>query len=187
MIVPMAALALITCVLGFGSVRFAEFLGEAGDWPSLPLIAMSTTVAAIGIATAWWFFGRPTCVINTRVYKERFPLIYSALNHKFYFDIVYDAVFIRPFFALTEMLANFDRTVIDGVVNGAGNGWVLFSSGSQFFDKVVIDGAVNGIATLSRRAGTGLRSLQTGRLQTYQRLILAAVVLLMLYLVVKGA
>jgi NADH-quinone oxidoreductase subunit L len=64
---------------------------------------------------------------------------------------------------------------------------VLFSSGSQFFDKVVIDGAVNGIATLSRRAGTGLRSLQTGRLQTYQRLILAAVVLLMLYLVVKGA
>jgi hypothetical protein len=55
----------------------------------------------------------------------------------------------------------------------------------------VIDGAVNGLAALSKRSGATLRSLQTGRLQGYQRLVLSAVVLFMLclvlYVVVKGA
>ena len=80
-----------------------------------------------------------------------------------------------------------DRKVIDGVVNGAARGFVHAASAAWRFDSVVVDGAVNGLATLSRRAGSQLRALQTGRLQSYQRLILAAVVLLMLFLVVKGA
>jgi len=187
MLVPMVALALITCVLGFGSTSFAEFLGEHGEWPSLLLIGMSSAVAIVGIGSAWWLFGRSSVVVNTHVYKERHSRIYRALGQKFYFDAAYDAVFIRPFMALAGMLFGFDRTAIDGVVNGAASGFVASTATAQRFDKGVIDGAVNGIATLTRRAGKNLRSLQTGRLQSYQRLILAAVVLLMAYLVLKGA
>ncbi len=52
----------------------------------------------------------------------------------------------------------------------------------------VIDGAVNGLAGLSRSAGRAFRRLQTGRLQSYQRLVIGAVVVLMLILVVtRGA
>ena len=187
MLAPMVALAGITCVLGFASPAFARFLGETGDWPSVQLIAMSTTVAAVGIFSGWWFYGRRSVVLNTRVYKERFPLVYSALSHKFYFDMAYEAVFIKPFIATADRLWGFDRTVIDGAVNGAARGWVAITVGAQFFDTYVIDNAVNGFASLSTRVGAGLRALQTGRLQSYQRLILAAVVLPMLFLVVKGA
>jgi NADH-quinone oxidoreductase subunit L len=148
---------------------------------------MSSTVAVLGIGTAWWLFGRSSVVVNTTVYKERHSRLYRALGQKLYFDAAYDAVFIRPFIALADLLFKFDRTAVDGVVNGAASGFVASTAVAQRFDKGVIDGAVNGIATLTRRVGQDLRSLQTGRLQSYQRLILAAVVLLMAYLVLKGA
>jgi NADH-quinone oxidoreductase subunit L len=68
---------------------------------------------------------------------------------------------------------------------------VLASSASWRFDSGVIDGAVNGVASVSRRAGSGLRRLQSGRLRSYQQLVFSAVVVLMLclviYVVVKGA
>lgn len=187
MLVPMVLLAAVTCVVGFASVNFAAFLGEHGEWPSAQLIAMSSSVAILGIGTGWWFYGRTSVVVNTAVYKERFSWLYSALKQKFYFDIAYDAIFIRPFVRLGDLLWGFDRNSVDGVVNGAARGFVLFTAAAQAFDRSVIDGVVNGVASLSKGLGSGLRSLQTGRIQSYQRLILAAVVLLMLYLVVKGA
>jgi len=187
MLFPMVVLAAITCVIGFASPSFAGFLGEHGEWPSVQLIALSTTVAALGIGTGWWFYGRPWIVVNTAVYKERSAWLYNALKQKLYFDIAYDAIFIKPFMRVADFLWGFDSRVVDGAVNGTARGFVLFASASQLFDKNVIDGIVNGIASLSKNVGSGLRSLQTGRIQSYQRFILAAVVLLMLFLVVKGA
>jgi len=130
-------------------------------------------------------------VVNTRVYKRKLGYFYDALAQKLYFDVVYDAVFIRPFMFTTTLLASMDLRVIDGAVNGLARGWVVLASASWRFDSFAIDGLVNGVATASRAAGTGLRRLQTGRLQSYQRLVFSAVVLIMIclvvYVVVKGA
>jgi NADH:ubiquinone oxidoreductase subunit 5 (subunit L)/multisubunit Na+/H+ antiporter MnhA subunit len=130
-------------------------------------------------------------VVNTQVYKAMLGPFYSALQQKLYFDVVYEAVIIRPYMALADLLAVVDRSGIDGAVNGVARGWVVFTGLAATFDRSVIDGAVNGVATLSKRAGSALRSLQAGRLQGYQRLVLSAVVVFMLYVVlyvvVKGA
>jgi NADH-quinone oxidoreductase subunit L len=191
MLGPMVCLATITVFIGFGSVTFARLLGEAGEWPALPLIFASTTVAAIGVGTGYWFFGRQTVVVNTGAYKRILGPVYAALSQKFYFDTVYDIAIIKPYMSLTKGLWTFDGTVIDGVVNGVAKGWVAVTEICATIDRVVIDGAVNGLASLSRKSGDMLRRIQTGRLQSYQRLILSAVVVLMLYLVlyavVKGA
>ena len=191
MLGPMVALATITVFLGFGSVQFAKFLGESGEWPSLLLIGMSTTVAAIGIGTGWWFFGRTSVVVNTAATKRRLGPIYSALQQKLYFDRAYETVIIKPYIVLADLLWAADRNGIDGVVNGVAKGWVAATSAAATFDRVVIDGAVMGLAALSKRAGETLRKLQTGRLQSYQRLALSAAVAFMIYLViyavVKGA
>ncbi len=187
MVVPMAVLAAITTVAGFASTTYASLMGHEGEWPSIPFIALSVGVAGVGIFTGWWFYGRRSVVVNTRVWKERFGYAYSALSLKLYFDLTYDYLFVQGFMSLSEKLAVFDHRVIDGVVNGAARGWVIASGGSWRFDQYVIDGAVNALATVSRKAGTQLRRIQTGRLQSYQRLVLAAVVLLMVYLVSKGA
>jgi NADH-quinone oxidoreductase subunit L len=187
MLAPMVTLAAISCVVGFATTWFARFLGEAGEWPTVALIAISTCVAALGIYGGWWFYGRPWIVVNTRVYKQRFAWIYGALHSKLYFDAAYEAIFIHPYMAAADLLARFDHSGIDAVVNGVGKGWVLFASGAWRFDTDFIDSAVNGLAVVSKSAGRRLRTLQSGRLQSYQRLILAAVVLLMVFLVVKGA
>ena len=190
MIYPMTALAAVTCVLGAASVAFAVFLGREGEWPTLGLVLASLAVAGTGIGTGWWVYGRRSVVVNTRVYKERVPGLYGVLQQKFYFDLVYETVIVKPYMALTEALAAFDLRGIDGVVNAVARGWVVMSALSWRFDSSVIDGAVNGVASIARDSGKRVRRLQSGRLQTYQRLVLSAVVLLMLvlvvYVVVKG-
>ena len=191
MVAPMVALATVTALLGFGSVRFAEFLGHEGEWPSLFLVGVSVTVAVLGIGTGWWVYGRRSVVVNTRVYKDRMGLVYTALSQKLYFDLAYEVLFIRPYIFACKLLASFDLSVIDGIVNGVARGWIIVSSVSWKFDASVIDGAVNGLASLTRESGAGLRKLQSGRIQSYQRLVFSAVVALMIcvviYVVVKGA
>jgi len=187
MLIPMVALATITAFLGFGSPTFAHFLGEHGDWPSLALIAASTTVAAIGIGTGWWFYGRRSVVVNTQAYKLGLGPLYGALQQKLYFDAFYESVIVRPFMKAADLLAVFDSSGIDAVVNGAAKGWVAVATATAVFDRTFIDGAVNGLAAIAKSSGSALRKLQTGRLQGYQRLVLSAVVAFMLYLVIYAA
>jgi len=187
MVGPMVLLALITVVAGLGSPLYAELLGHEGKWPEVGVALASTAIAALGIGVGWWFYGRRWSVVNTRVWKQRFGGFYGALAQKMYFDLIYDFVFVRGYFVASRALAAFDIKGVDAVVNGAASGWHVGTSVVQRFDEVVVDGAVNGAANLSRTVGGALRRIQTGRLQSYQRLVVAAVVLLMLYLVVKGA
>ena len=185
------SLAAITALLGAGSTMFSAFLGHEGEWPTALLITMSVLVAAVGIGTGWWVYGRRSVVVNTRVYKDRFGLAYLALQQKLLFDLAYEVLFIRPFMRAADWMWQFDARAIDAVVNLAGKAWVVLAAWSWRFDGRVIDGIVNGLASLTRNTGSGLRSLQSGRLQSYQRLVLSAVIVFMLYLVlyvvVKGA
>lgn len=188
MLAPMSLLALITVGAGFLSPTFAEFLGHHGVWPEMGVALGSTGVAAAGIGIGWWFYGRRSVVVNTRVWKARMGYFYQALTQKLYFDLTYDRLFIKGFFVASEAASRFDAAGVDGAVNGTARAWVLTASGADSFDRRVIDGAVNGLASASRALGTLLRSIQTGRLQSYQRLVVGAVVLLMLVIVItRGA
>jgi NADH-quinone oxidoreductase subunit L len=188
MLAPMSLLALITVGAGFLSPTFAEFLGHHGVWPEMGVALGSTAVAAVGIAVGWWFYGRRSVVVNTRVWKARLGYFYQALGQKLYFDLTYDRLFIKGFFVASEAASRFDAAAVDGVVNGTGRAWVATSSAADGFDRGVIDGAVNGLASVARSVGALLRRIQTGRLQSYQRLVVGAVVLLMLIIVItRGA
>ena len=59
---------------------------------------------------------------------ERFGGLYTFLVHKWYFDELYDAAFVRPTLALARGLAAFDQYVIDGIVNGSASLTVIQSS-----------------------------------------------------------
>ncbi|MDZ4169764.1 MAG: NADH-quinone oxidoreductase subunit L [Coriobacteriia bacterium] len=188
MLVPMSVLAAITLVAGFAGPTFAEFLGHKGVWPELIVALPSTAVAAIGITIGWWFYGRRSVVVNTRVWKERMGYFYGALKMKLYFDLTYDELLIKNYFRVSEGASRFDASVVDGAVNGAGRGWSATARGAERFDQGVIDGAVNGLATAARGLAGLFRRLQTGRIQNYQRLVIGAVVVLMLIVIVsRGA
>ena len=74
--------------------------------------------------------------------------------HKYYVDELYDALFVRPVFAVSAWCA-------------------------RVFDAGLIDGAVNGVAELVGRASARLRHIQTGFVMNYALTMLIGVVALL--------
>ena len=90
-------------------------------WVKLsPFIAM-----LIGLATAYWFY-----IVNPalpkRLAEQQRPLYLFLLN-KWYFDEVYDFVFVQPAKALGRFLwKRGDEGTIDGTINGVSMGVIPF-------------------------------------------------------------
>ncbi|MBU2982087.1 NADH-quinone oxidoreductase subunit L [Lentibacter algarum] len=94
---------------------------HAPKWVKIsPFIAM-----LIGFLTAYWFY-----IVNprlpARLAESQRPLYLFLLN-KWYFDEIYDAIIIRPAFALGRFFwKKGDGDVIDGALNGVAMGIVPF-------------------------------------------------------------
>ena len=77
-----------------------------------PFLAM-----LVGLGLAYLFY-----VVNPRLPKqlaENQPILYRFLLNKWYFDEIYDAVFVRPAFAIGRFLwKRGDGSTIDGFLNG---------------------------------------------------------------------
>ncbi len=191
MLAPMGLLALTTLVVGWFAKPLGAFLGEPVGEASLPIILVASGVGLSGIAVGWWFYGRRSMVVNTAQLKARWGRAYEVLAAKFYFDLTYERVLVRTFRLLASWFAVFDGAVIDGAVNGSAAVFAKIAEGSRWVDGTVIDGAVNGLASGAKRSGTSLRRLQTGNVQSYQRLVVGALVVLLVvvyaFLVAKGA
>ncbi len=132
-------------LLGHAGGRF-ELLGIDGV-----LILISVTVAAIGTVAAWRLFGVRWWVLRHEPEPERVAalssataatrFLYRASLNKWWFDDLNHLLFM----------------VIGGRVAAA----------CWWFDRTVVDGTVNGIGTLVTGGGRGLRRIQTGRVQNY--------------------
>jgi len=111
------------------------------------LILASVAVAALGLVLGIWLFGafrrrgRPALVQRLTNANGATRFLYRASLNKWWFDELNDLLFIR----------------VGGRV--AASLW--------WFDRTIVDGAVNGVGTLTRGAGGGLRQIQTGRVQNY--------------------
>lgn len=187
MTLPVAFLALITLVAGFTFIPMAELLGEHGAWPQLGVAAASTAVALTGIVIGYLIFGRGPEKCSSRAICKALGPLYVVPSRKWFFDEFHDSVLVKGFFRFADLSYAFDSTVIDGFVNGLARTYAGLSRLSWRFDTLVVDGVVNASATVSRFIGSGFRSMQTGRLQSYQRYVLVAVVVFMVYIMVKGA
>ncbi|MRS12171.1 MAG: NADH-quinone oxidoreductase subunit L [Actinobacteria bacterium] len=187
MLAPMVVLAAITAGVGFFGPRLGAFLGHDIPWPELSTAAISTGVAGAGIALGWFVYGRSTAVVNTRALKQRYANLYGVLANKYYFDLTYGYFVIGGYSALSRASAAFDSRVVDGVVNGAAAAWRRTAERGWAFDSTIIDGVVNGTAAIVKEAGASLRKIQSGRVRNYQLLVSGAVVLLVVWILVKGA
>jgi NADH-quinone oxidoreductase subunit L len=133
------------------------------------LILASVTVAAVGVALAWRFFGvsigpmqmpsRPEIV---REMTARVPFLYRASLNKWWFDELYHLLFI--------------------VIGGR------LAQAIWWFDREVVDGTVNAIGSSTVSTGRGLRRVQTGRVQNYALgIALGLIVMAGSYLLLAGS
>ena len=111
------------------------------------LVLASVAVAAIGLSVGIYLFGafkRPVAQAKVDAISNTNGLtrfLYRASLNKWWFDELNDLLWIRIGGRVAAFLWWFDRTIVDGTVNGVG--------------------------TLTKDAGGGLRRIQTGRVQNY--------------------
>ena len=140
------------------------------------LMGVSTAVAVSGIFLAWLVYYKKA-ISADKIANAVKPLYIGSFN-KWYFDEIYDFILIRPIMASTRFLWNFDKWIIDGLVNGTAWFTVFWAEMKQVFDTYVVDGAVNGSGWLVRNFGQVLRLLQTGGVQFYALFIILMILIM---------
>jgi NADH-quinone oxidoreductase subunit L len=155
------------------SVEYTEAMHHA----HYPAMIISLIVAGLGILLASVMYLKKK--INPDKISNAVPWLYKVSLNKWYFDEMYDIVFVGGTLALSRFLAWFDGTIVDGIVNGAAAVTRLLSRISGLFDSVVVDGLVNLIATLNGIFGLIIRKIQTGKVQSYLIMVVFSIVVLL--------
>ena len=141
MLIPLAVLAVGAVLAGmiwykpfFGSHEYVhEFFGhsivmlesntvlhDAHEVPIWVKVAPFFAMLA-GLGLAWLFYIRKPHLPGQLA--ENQPILYRFLLNKWYFDEIYDAIFVRPSLALGRFLwKRGDGTTIDGFLNGLAMG-----------------------------------------------------------------
>ncbi len=206
MTAPLVVLAFFALVTGFVGVHpdfpilgailspgesspFHEFVGGTLlEHPeALPFnptaVATSVVVALGGLALGWW-------VYVVRGYKEATqpdPVqgvlggwLYSILVNKYYFDELYEAIFIKPAEWFAEKVAYLfiDRGIIDGILHGIGRIAIWIGYLFRSFNTEVVDGVGDGIPMGIGEFGAWFREIQTGKIQQYLLMALVSIIVI---------
>jgi NADH-quinone oxidoreductase subunit L len=162
---------------GFSSFVYHEQVHHAE--PSYFLMILSTVVALSGIGLAYLIYYKKK--FSADAIAERLKPLYTLSYNKFYFDEIYNAIIIRPILGLTNVLWWFDANVVDGLVNFSGWITVKWADVKQWFDVHIVDGAVNGAGYICMGGAWLFKYIQTGSVQFYALIIIAASIGVVIY------
>jgi NADH-quinone oxidoreductase subunit L len=173
MLVPVLVLAVLSTVGGFLQTNAGFNVGPrlvedylkpvvgalAWEPRSIEWLPTAATLALSGFTfvLAYWFYVVPRW--SPESWRRRLPVLTRLLEAKYYFDPLYDAVFVRPL----------DRAA------RAGQDWI---------ERPLIDGTVMGVAAAARASAAELSRAESGYFRTYALVfvigsVVAAVVLLL--------
>jgi NADH-quinone oxidoreductase subunit L len=120
---------------------------------------LPVVMGLLGIALAYAMYIAMPLLPN--ILTRTFRPLYLFLLNKWYFDELYDAIFVRPGFALARML------------------W-------QVADATIIDGVPNGVASLATESSAQAVKLQTGSIAVYAfTMLIGLVALLSIFLLLR--
>jgi NADH-quinone oxidoreductase subunit L len=170
---------------------FHKFVGGTlADLPTevefslIPLVT-SLSVALGGLLFGWLAYRK---VKTPAEDKLQIPL----LKHKYYFDEIYDYLFVKPATRISEQFSYqfMDRTVIDGFLHSVARASLFLGN---FFrnkiDKPIINEFMgDGTGNFVKSSGFGLRKIQAGRIQYYMVTSIAVLVVfaLLYYFLIRG-
>ncbi len=129
------------------------------------LMGGALVIAVFGILVARHFhYKNPALADRLAAENPLLSKFHKVLFHKWYVDEIYDAIFVKPIYFLSDRL--------------------FF----RIFDVNIIDALVNDTAAFLNRVGALFRKIQTGDARTYAAAILFGTLGLILYFfwAVKG-
>jgi NADH-quinone oxidoreductase subunit L len=130
----------------------ARPLVEASGGQEALASLLAVALGAAGIAVAWWIYSAR---------RAKAPKPSRLLEHKFYFDELYNGLFYWPAVGLAHALY-------------------------AVVERPIVGGSISAVVTLARRGGSRARDLQTGLVRTYAFALAAGgAVLILVFVVVK--
>jgi NADH-quinone oxidoreductase subunit L len=156
---------------------------EPGNFRSIvvpvTLVATATAWAGIALAMAMYLFR----TVNPHEVRQQFSSIYRFLWHKWWFDELYQRLFVRPTHVLAGLFARVDRRVIDGFVDALARFTERFARvWERVSDRMIVDRLLDALARRTYRTGVLLRSLQTGMLRQYVMYLIVGVIALFIFI-----
>ncbi|MDX1965013.1 MAG: NADH-quinone oxidoreductase subunit L [Pirellulales bacterium] len=133
----------------------------------IPIVAGLTAfgTAGLGFVLAVVFYGLRYA--NPAEVQRAFSPLYTFLWNKWYFDELYNAIFVQPVMFISRRFADFDKYVIDRIIDGAAYATRAVARVDDLLDRFGVDGVANGIAHYVRTTGYSLSQVQTGKLRQY--------------------
>lgn len=204
MLDPLVALALLAGLAGWGGehgplaswLAQSAPLGAAGIAPELrttPLLfpdahaieavhrraaAFGLTAAIAGAVLAWAAHRlRQPSVENESATASDWTARIPAPP---VFDALYVQLFVRPTIRLADLVVEFDRRRLDGLLHRLAAGLLTLSRLDRRVDEKLIDGAVRLIGAAPPATGDVLRTVQTGSLRQYVTFVVAGAALVAL-------
>jgi len=143
----------------------AHEMSHSTEWS---LMLTSVGVAFVGIFLAWVFYsGAYPFAMPARI-AASLGGFYRLVRDKYRVDEFYEAVFVNGLVKKGgRFLWEIDARVVDLIPNGAASLALGFSNVSAWFDRTFVDGAVNGVGNVFQAAFRGMHRVQTGRAQNY--------------------
>jgi NADH-quinone oxidoreductase subunit L len=159
---------------------FHEFVGgtlaehpPVVEFSWIPLLT-SLTVALGGLFLGWFVYRNVESVAED---KLQIPV----LKNKWYFDELYNVVFIKPAIWFSEVFVYqwMDKGLIDGILHSFGKvtQWMGDIIRNYFDLPVVNEFFGDGSAKVTQWTGRSLRPIQTGRVQQYFMLSLVVFII----------
>ena len=153
---------------------------------TIALVSTAVAIVAILLSYLWYWRGAGPHGITERNKLARFG--YQVLENKYYLDWLYTDVITAGVKGPIARASNWvNQNVIDGIVNGVGQGAV--EVGRRVYDDIdqaVVDNVVKGSGAAAEGSGQILRKFQTGKVQQYGAyLFLGATVLAAVFVFVS--
>jgi NADH-quinone oxidoreductase subunit L len=158
---------------------FNEFVGATIpeaiphiEFSFIPLLT-STVVSLGGLFLGWIVYRN--AVRQPDPLEKPLGFAYLFLKNKYYFDEIYDTLFVRPAYWLSETFTFkwLDRGLIDGILHAIA--WVPARIGSflrGYIDAPVINGFGDFVGEGIKWLGRRFRVIQTGNVQQYMLIAL---------------
>jgi len=140
------------------------------------IAAISAAILGIWFATVVYLWRK----VSAEKLATALRPLYLFSWHKWWFDELYDFLFVRPTLAIGRFIAHvIDRGLIDGIIHSLA--WItrgLAAMVSVIGDRWVIDNSVDTFAEKTWDLGLSLRAIQTGRLRQYVMFIVVGTIVL---------
>jgi NADH-quinone oxidoreductase subunit L len=182
---PMLLLAALSLFIFFSgnpldgaSGWFMSFIGvvEPVHITWVPFVATSVTLVSIFLAYRESKKENPFQISSRNEIQSKlsFSLLGDYSNEKY---------FLVPFAYIAGMCKRFEKRVIDAFVEFVAKGSVVLAHLLSWGDRNIVDGGVKLTVFSIRSAGQTVRSLQSGKIQSYLLVTITGLLLLILWLV----